>query len=316
MSSTRYASVDSPFHQEKYASSAEFDLGLNAVLVVKRCGILTEVKEIELVWFLQYLSHQSGGLRKVSADLLGTHLKQHNTTDAFVEKTADVLKELCLNPAKIPSRITSPYFENLYSTMLDYCSRAARARLSGLVTTEIGAKVIDLLDYAEQQKSLVLIEGNARIGKSFMTKAWCEAYPGKRRYFQTPSSNDMTVFFRTLAKALGMSASYSLKAQDLRARISDVLQTGQLTLAIDEAHYLFPQTNFREALPNRINWMLTELVNAGVAVALVATPQFTISQKIIEKNTHWASEQLMGRISRYMRLCQTSLNAILCKVSF
>src|ERR1700677_2245583 len=105
-----------------------------------------------------------------------------------------------------------------------------------------------------------------------------------------------------MAKALGFASSYTRKAQELRARISDVLQTGHLMLVIDEAHYLFPQTNVRRALPNRINWMLTELVNYGVAVALISTPQFTTSQKVIEKNTHWASEQLIGRMARYTRL--------------
>ena len=69
-----------------------------------------------------------------------------------------------------------------------------------------------------------------------------------------------------------------------------------------KATICFPRTNVRRALPNRVNWMLTELVNFGVPVAVVSTPQFTQSQKIVEKNTHWASEQLIGRISRYVRL--------------
>jgi histone H3/H4 len=80
------------------------------------------------------------------------------------------------------------------------------------------------------------------------------------------------------------------------------MQSGHLMLVIDEAHYLFPQTDVRRALPNRVNWMLTELVNFGVAVALISTPQFTASQRVIEKTTHWASEQFIGRIARYTRL--------------
>jgi len=302
MSSTRRASADSPFREEKYASSAKFELGLNAVLVAKRCSLLTDAQEIELVWFLQYLSHQRGSLRKVAEDLVAAFPRHPDTTDAYLTKMADGLREPCLNPAKPPSAVTFPYFKNLYRAVQDYCMKVARTRLDGLIKTEIGKRVLDSLDYAEHQKSLVLIEGNARIGKSFVTKAWCDACPGKRRYVQVPSSNDMTVFFRAMAKALGFASSYTRKAQELRARISDVLQTGHLMLVIDEAHYLFPQTNVRRALPNRINWMLTELVNYGVAVALISTPQFTTSQKVIEKNTHWASEQLIGRMARYTRL--------------
>jgi hypothetical protein len=402
MSNTRHASPNSSFRQEKYASSSEFELGLNAVLVAKRCSILTDATEIELIWFLQYLSHQAGSLKRIAeqllesaSDRLGTatmheigvpqgkpyaahevtivrerdedlfshnefllkgekersfsdflparlidnrrdeqsmeehqsRLRAQRLSEAhekaerdrhptsypvsafletcrarFLKEVPQLLRDLCLNPALSPSGVSVPYFQDFYGALREFASNHAKERLSGLVITEIGKRVLGTLDYAEQQKSLVLIQGNARTGKSFVTQAWCEALPGRRRYVQAPSSNDLKDFFRAVAKALGMSASYNLKAQDLRARIGDVLQGAYLTLVIDEAHYMFPQTNFREALPNRINWLLTELVNAGVPVALVSTPQFTISQKIIEKNTHWASEQLMGRISRYTAL--------------
>ena len=302
MSSTRRAPMGSHFRQEKYASSAEFEIGLNAILVARRCSLLTDPKEIELIWFLQHLSHQQGGLKKVAEDNFAIFPKQIRKSAAFLDQTSDLLREICLNPSTSPSAIKSLSCKNLYHTLQMYCSHVAETSLAGLVKTEIGEVVIDSLNYAEHQKALVLIEGNARIGKTFATKAWCEACPGKRRYVQAPSSNDMTVFFRTVAKALGLAASYTRKANELRVRISDVLQTGQLMLVIDEAHYLFPQINVRRALPARINWLLTELVNFGVAVALISTPQFTTSQRVIEKNTHWASEQLIGRMARYTRL--------------
>jgi hypothetical protein len=372
MSSTRRAKADGSFRQEKYASSPEFDLGLNAVLVAKRCSVLIDPQEIELIWFLQYLSHLPGSLKVVTEEVLarnpdrigtepmhkagirkggkyaaaevrlirdefrgpfdhdefllngeqrlslldsfpegegGVHPTSYPVAafldicrGKFLDDAPDLLRELCLNPELVPAQISIGVFRELFQALLDLAADHAEERLKGLVKTDIGKSVLGRIDYAEQQKCLVVIEGNARTGKSFVTKAWCEALPGRRRYIQVPSSNDMTVFFRAIAKALGIPASYTRKAQELRARISDVLQSGQLTVALDEAHYLFPQTNVRRALPNRINWMLTELVNFGVSVALISTPQFTSSQRETEKTTHWASEQLIGRIAHYTRL--------------
>ncbi len=85
----------------------------------------------------------------------------------------------------------------------------------------------------------------------------------------------------------------------MRERVEYVLQTAKLMLVLDEATYLWPQNNRREALPNRLNWLLTALVNCGVPVALIATPQFTKAQKIVERKTGWASEQFIGRIRHY-----------------
>ena len=73
-------------------------------------------------------------------------------------------------------------------------------------------------------------------------------------------------------------------------------------LVLDEAHYLWPQSYYRHATPGRINWLMTALVNHGVPVALVTTPQFFRSQKEIENFTHWTSEQFTGRIGHYEKL--------------
>jgi hypothetical protein len=47
---------------------------------------------------------------------------------------------------------------------------------------------------------------------------------------------------------------------------------------------------------------MTALVNHDVPVALVTTPQFIVTQKAVEKRTHWTSEQLIGRIGHYQKL--------------
>ena len=70
MSNTRHAENGSPFRQEKYCSSPEFERGLMGNLVAKRCEVLDDPADRALVWFLQLRSHAPGGLDKLAADLI------------------------------------------------------------------------------------------------------------------------------------------------------------------------------------------------------------------------------------------------------
>jgi hypothetical protein len=70
MSSTRTAKDDSVFHQNRYASSPEFERGLLANLVAKRCALIDAAADRELIWFIQHLSHQGGGLARVAKELM------------------------------------------------------------------------------------------------------------------------------------------------------------------------------------------------------------------------------------------------------
>ena len=72
MSSTRYAEDDSVFHQCGYASSPVYERGLMSNAVVKRCAKLTRADR-ELILFVQYLSHQPGGLKSVAETLVSKH---------------------------------------------------------------------------------------------------------------------------------------------------------------------------------------------------------------------------------------------------
>jgi hypothetical protein len=140
------------------------------------------------------------------------------------------------------------------------------------------------------------------MGKTFAAKTWCNERPGHARYVQVPSTNDDVGFFRAIAKAIGVSCGRSWKAVQLRQRIEDTLQAGDLILVMDEAHGLWPMSDCRHSLPGRISWVMTALVNYGVPVALVTTPQFIATQKAVEKRTHWTSEQFIGRIGHYLPL--------------
>jgi len=117
-----------------------------------------------------------------------------------------------------------------------------------------------------------------------------------------PSGNDEVTFFRDLARGLGLGNFLNYKVVQIRERVEYVLRTGDIILVLDEAQRLWPQNNFRDGFPKRITWVMT-MANDGVPICMISTPQFFVTQKVVEKNG-WNSAQLTGRISHYESLPQ------------
>lgn len=319
MSNTRKAQPGSGFRQEKFASSPEFNRGLMANLVARRAALVENAEHRELLWFLQLLSHREG-LNKVAAELLAKHpdagkprpkstdsdndifeLSACGFFDSAASELPQFLAELCLNPA---ARLDAdPYwFKGLFAALRKFKAEWIARRREAEVFTSIGQKVSDALDYALEARCMVLIDGLPRIGKTHAAKAWAELHPGSARYVQLESNNDDKTFFRVIAEALGVSVNLNSKARELRERIEAVLQTGQLLLILDNAEWLWPNNVDPDALPNRINWLMTALVNHEVPIGLVTAPQFNKTKKLIEHRTRWTSEQFDGRIGHFEAL--------------
>jgi len=220
------------------------------------------------------------------------------------------LMELCLNPAVVFESTPADgfqqfapwYFPNASEVLRAYHAAFVGKQRGKVVVTELGRVIYDTLEFTVETRCLTLIDGLARTGKTFAAKAWCEAHPGRARYVQVPSTNDEIGFFRAIAKAIGVSINLNSKAQELRQRVEEVLQRGHLAIIFDEAHYIWPNTNLRDAVPTRLTWIMTALVNFGVPVSLVTTPQFLRTQKAIERKSTWTSEQFIGRIGHYEKL--------------
>jgi hypothetical protein len=216
---------------------------------------------------------------------------------AAAQKLETYLAELCLNPA-CPIDSGPWYFPGLIDCLRRYESENAEARRSAFVLTEIGEKVWDILDFTLYDHGFSLIDGRHRIGKSVAVKAWCELHPGAARYVQVPTYSDDIGFFRAIAEALGVSVNLNSKAHQLRDRITEALKDGSVLLCLDEAQYLWPQSNYREALPQRLDWVMKDLVKRyGVPVCLVTTPQFMETQKRIVKRTSWTAGQFTGLVN-------------------
>ena len=382
MSSTRHAQNPGTFRQERYSSSTELNHGLMANLVAKRCSVLSDARDRELIWFLQYLSHERG-LKELAAELLELHPEQIATRSmqkfglgghyngeqvcairkelpkaadpfAAAERVArsqdeaeyahhlralhegrevvftkheqalptcsaqkfvelcrscantlpDYIAELCLDPA-VPVDGGPFYFPHLISSLRDYMDAWAAEAAARVVVTEVSRKVAETLDYTLKMRCLTLTEGIEGIGKTWSAENVCLQRPGQWRYVQVPATDDECGFYREIAKALGVSINLNSKARELRERIEDAFQAGDLGIVFDEAHWLFGINSTRGGLPKRMLWVLTALVNKHVPVAFVATPQFEKNQSFIKKNTRWRDGQLIGRIDHHEKLPTT-----------
>ncbi|MCF7848943.1 MAG: TniB family NTP-binding protein [Kiritimatiellales bacterium] len=208
----------------------------------------------------------------------------------------DWLTAFCLDPY---TTLTCPpgWFGELEQSLKDYMADRRADALAGKVVSSIGEQINDALDYAWEEKCLIHINGVARMGKTFQVKQWCKSHPGRVRYVQVPSGNDDISFFRSIARSLGTAAGSAMKTTQIKRQIEDAIQDSGIMLVFDESHYLFPQYKDVRSSPRRVNWVLTEIVNKGIPVAMITTPQFDISQKAIVNGSGWASEQLDGRIA-------------------
>jgi len=263
-----------------------------------------------------YAKRECRGLREIPGRPDGYRVEQ--LLDVSLVKAdylPKLLTRLCVDPEQDLETCAPWYFKSLVKSLRSYLEHQAGAIAQQTVVTEVGKKVCDSLDYCLQSGLMTVVEGASRTGKSFSAKSWCEQHPGRARYVQVPSTGDEIGFFRKISEAIGSASALSMKGVQLRERVEATLQSSKLMLVLDEAAFLWPQNNRREALPGRINWLMTALVNYGVPVTLVTTPQFARDQKIVERKTGWTSEQFIGRIGHYEKLPQRLSKADLMAVA-
>lgn len=195
-----------------------------------------------------------------------------------------------------------PYFRDIVSALFEYQRRHAAAVKGEFVLTSIGKKVFDVLDVGLATGKMVVIEGNARIGKTTAAEAWCEMHSGQARFLSLSGITHKTGLFRALAKVLGIGSSYARSSTEMQTRIEDVLQRSRLMIVIDEAHHLFSSSERVYSRPELVDWLNTALYNHHVPVGLVCTPQFALRMARAEKQTTWTADQLRGRVKRFCTL--------------
>lgn len=197
------------------------------------------------------------------------------------------------------------YFKDIVGTLFRYQAHYAKTVPNDCVMTGIAQSVFETLDYGLETGKMVILEGSSRIGKTTAAEAWAERHLGEVRFVSLSGLTNRTSLFRALSRVLGLASTYTLKASAMQARVEDFLQRSGLALIIDEAHYLWPQSERIYTRPELIDWVNTALCNHGVPVALISTPQFAHRKRQVERQTGWTAEQFTGRIKRYQRLPET-----------
>lgn len=286
MSSTRKSKDDSVFYQNRYASSPDFERGISATLTAKRCSILDGGEDRSILWFIQWLSWQPGALEKLS-----TYLEERCPLGYSIKD----LTKLCVDPDTGSGGTLSNEWGTVEAARK---YRAAHIKEIGAgFNTALGKKIFEVLDYTSFSRGLTLMEGEARTGKTFAARTWCEQRAGAARFVEVPPGNDESGFFRALARGLGIGSFLQYKAREIRERVESVLLSHDITLVLDEAQRLWPQRNLRYGFPGRIVWVMA-MANQSVPIAMISTPQFSQVQQAVEKNG-WNAAQFTGRIKHY-----------------
>lgn len=219
---------------------------------------------------------------------------------AQVGAAGDYLREYCLQSRSTPLSIRGTDC-SIPDLVAEFRREWNQRSLEPVAETTITRKVYGALDYAiHAGPGITIIQGDPRTGKTVSAKAWCDANLDRARFLSMESAQTDSSFFADVNAALGNQRPKNTVNNRLRLNIREVLDTRDLVLVIDEAHWMF--ANARTAIPNKVNWVMTGVVNRGCSIVLVVTPQFLADLGRIERDTAWAAAQWKGRIVNLQKL--------------
>jgi DNA transposition AAA+ family ATPase len=229
---------------------------------------------------------------------------------AFVEvcsmsdqQFADKLKQALVDPSDLSVQCGVWNFPTLRERLEAWRQREIEAARDRIVETAVTRQIAEELDFALETRSFILIEGREGIGKTEGARWWCDQHPGQVIYVRLEAGSDETTLYRSIARRVGTACSYQRKAVEMRARIQDALQGGHMMLVLDEAHYLWPQGDrSQRCAPKRMDWVRTALVDFGVPVALISTPQHFARQCDRFRKAGWNANQVQRRLARTVPL--------------
>lgn len=315
---TRRALPGSPFRQERFASS-HGSPGLRPNLVAVGLSEIRDTALRRVVWWLQAKSWERGGLDLVAEELAGRFQiraaqpwsdpmlreieeeecdsgcpAQRVPSGMSIEQARDDLLKACLDPSNSQLR----KLEQPLSALIREDSEKAMGRVA---STSLSRAMFEALKRCQAIGRTVLVEGWYRTGKTTAAKAWCAASAGLARYVPTPPGNDLDALFRSIAGALGSAAGDSYKAKQVEERILKSLDRTGLMLVFDDAWHLWPQGDTRQSHPRRLNW-IARLMDTGIPIALITSPQWWESRRFYIAETQWAVEQLEGRLAGVTQL--------------
>ena len=229
-----------------------------------------------------------------------------DVSDIESEKAIEENPELSKDDFKTANLI---YFRDIIGALFEYKARYEARVRENFQLTAIGKKIWETLDFALATHGMVLLDGLEGRGKTEAVKAWCAGHLGTARFVSLKGITSKTTAFREIARALGIASSYTRTAPEMQTRIEDVLKRSKILLVIDEAHFMFSQSRRMSSRPELIDWIDTAIVNRGVGLALVTTPQFIVCMTRAADQVEWNYRQFRRRVKRWVKLPEWNTEA-------
>jgi hypothetical protein len=279
MSSTRYASTTSPDGPpaERHLASAKLrglQIGLNLVIRVAR--VRSEPERRAMIWLVNFAA-----LQRITADNLST--------------------TLALDKAYIRSCLTDPEEDlALFLPAVKKLRQVYESSVKDLVHTTVYDQIAEACYVAGQQRKIVEVIGNSRIGKSDCARFHHRLSLDRAVWCECPSHEGMAVFLQELAASLSISTGAKKPSQLIPAIRACFGETGITQLFCDEGHRLWPVDPRYK--PARVEFLREiHADGAGASVIVLATPQHSNSLRLhLDKSDRWAPAQYEGRRIRYL----------------
>lgn len=194
------------------------------------------------------------------------------------------------------------FFPRLGEALLRFIDRRGATILARIGETGVTRAVFRWLEKSRRCGRAVAIRGNSRFGKTEAASAWCDAHAGRARLIKTPDGNSKSELLRAVGEAVGISIEGPLTATDCEL-ITYVINEARLSLIFDESQFLYPSKFTKNTAPARLDWLRRAVIDNGVPVALIATPQgYDGARKRYQKATNYALEQFEERILKTVQL--------------
>lgn len=209
------------------------------------------------------------------------------------------LKNLCLDAEETLE--SGPwYFHDLITRLREYQPAWVEKQLAefrdGFAPTALSRVIWNQIAEAYQSRGTVLLHNDAADGKSYAAEACGAVHPGQARYVDTPYGNDLVTFLRAIGASIGTAHGQSFKANQIAPRIIEMLSGSGQALVLDTAQWLFPVSDYRYALPVRLNWILQELSKKRVPVVLIGKTKLFETLGLVEKRTDWDRSDFVSQV--------------------
>jgi hypothetical protein len=274
----------------------------------------SEPRLTELLWFLQYMSIQPGGLSAFSEAFIvcfqdrfepvrrvRTYIDHEDLDlDLGVGYRSEVSSpKECVQAARahLPGALTDLcidesaglsgrwYCPKLIRFLLEMLDIHRDKTLNKIAETTVTREMFPLLEFSRKRCSPVVIVGPQKVGKSTALKAFCESRPGLARLVTVPPASRERDFVTAHADAFGIAYTASTSPADIRGKVEYVMKHSGLFTAYDKANLLIEGTRTRVTSSRRLSWVASRVLDQHLGCSFVATTQEYNSLERYSKTT-------------------------------